>query len=235
LYRKEFFFDIIAFLLIFSSTVCLADLTSPVLVFKMTADDTTLLPGQTTTAHVWAWIYDQAGAEQPDNGLDTWQLDLSVDNTGVINITDINLLAPDPDFSFSGWDAASLNNPVTGEVREVAVVQKVIGAASLTAVGVDNDIDNPANYSEIFNFTIQADLSPATSTAAYTIMDDGGTGWFGILADGTEFDTASGTAYGGTYFYDAGSENVFTIVPEPGTLTMLVVMSAAALIRRRRI
>ena len=216
-------------------SVSVAALTDPTLVFKMTADDTTLLPGQETTVHVFAWVYTPAGIEKPSNGLEAWQTDLSVDNSGVIEIIGgINFLAPDPSPApWTKWDSASLNVPVTGEVREVHTVQKVWGAPSYTGVGYDNNIDNPANYSEIFNFTIKAKQVPLAETATYTLMNDGGGLFYGALADGTEFDNDSFDAYGGVYFYDAGSDNTFTIVPEPASMVLFITAAAFALKRRK--
>jgi hypothetical protein len=210
---------------------------APTLVFKMTADDTTLTPGQQTTVHIWAWIYTPSGLEKPNHGLDTWQLDLSVDNTNVISITSLVVLAPNPNHAYPAYKAASLNNPVTGEVREVAVSQMITSAPSVIGVGVDSNIANTANYSEICRFNIQASsLAPLASKATYTIMNDGGTGWVGILADdnGTTFDNSDSSAYGGTYFYDVGSDCLFTIVPEPASMVLLVT-AAAFVLRRRKI
>ncbi|MFH1370151.1 MAG: PEP-CTERM sorting domain-containing protein [Planctomycetota bacterium] len=207
----------------------------PSLVFKMTADKTDLLPGEQTTVHVWAWIYDTAGVQLLDNGLEAWQTDLSVDNTGVIQIVGgINFLAPDPAPGWSQWDAGSVNSPITGEIRQVQTIQQVWGAPSYTGVGVDNDIDNPLNYSEIFNFTIEAISSIADSKATYTLMDDGGGLFYGYLTDGTSFDNDDLSAYGGVYFYDTGSANVFTIVPEPASMVLFVTAAAFAMRRRKR-
>jgi hypothetical protein len=213
-----------------------ATLTDPTLVFKMTADKTALLPGEETTVHIWAWIYTPTGIEKPNKGLDTWQLDLSVDNTNVIQIVSgsIHTLAPSPrNTGFPEYQLSSLNNPITGEVRSVAVSQLVTGAASTTGVGVDNDIDNQNNYSEICRFTIQAAQNPLAS-AAYTIMNEGA-GWFGILADsaGTTFDNSDSSADGGTYFYAAGSQHVFTIIPEPASMVLFITVAAFALRRRK--
>ncbi|MGD0078048.1 MAG: PEP-CTERM sorting domain-containing protein [Sedimentisphaerales bacterium] len=220
-------------------SVSYAALTNPTLVFKMTADDTTLTPGEQTTVHVWAWIYTPTGIEKPNKGLDTWQLDLSVDNTNVIQIVSdsIHTLAPSPRYTGTPeYQLSSLNNPVTGEVRSVTVVQLVPGAASTAGVGFDDDIDNLNNYTEICRFTIQAMQAPHLSSATYTIMDEG-TGWFGLLADSiqnpTTFDNSDSSAYGGTYFYADGSQNTFTIVPEPATIGLFATAAAFALRRRK--
>ena len=214
-------------------------LTDPTLVFKMTADKTSLMPGETTNVYIWAWIYTPAGIEKPNKGLDTWQLDLSVDNTNVIQIVSnsIHTLTPSPRYTgVPEYQLSSLNNPITGEVRSVSVVQLVPGAASTTGVGVDNNIDNLGNYSEICSFAIKAALNPMASSATYTIMDEGN-GWFGMLADSvsdpTTFDNSDSIAYGGTYFYAAGSQHVFTIIPEPASMVLLATAAAFALRRRK--
>jgi hypothetical protein len=65
-------------------------------------------------------------------------------------------------------------------------------------------------------------------------MNDGGSGWFGILAniDGTTFDNSDSTAYGKTFFYAAGSQNTITIVPEPATMVLFAIAGALGLKRR---
>jgi hypothetical protein len=227
-------FGILPILTLFclSSVSIAAFTTNPTLVFKMTADKTALLPGEQTAVHIWAWIYTPDGMEKPNNGLDTWQLDLSVNNNNVISITSLTVLAPNPSTSYPPYQISSLNNPITGEVRSVAVVQKVYGAPSLTGVGMDDNIDNQDNYTEICQFMIQAMLTPESSSATYTIMNEG-TQWFGYLADGTLFDNDDISANGGTFFYAAGSDNEFTIIPEPASMVLLATAAAFALRRRK--
>ena len=148
----------------------------------------------------------------------------------------IDVLAPNPNTSWPAYQASSLNNPLTGEVRSVAATQLVPGAPSLTGIGIDGSIDTVANYSEICRFTIQAAQNPLASSATYTIMNEGA-GWFGILADsaGTTFDNNPlAGAYGGTYFYAAGSDHVFTIIPEPASMVLLATAAAFALRRRKQ-
>jgi hypothetical protein len=222
-------------ILFFLSSISVAALDGPTLVFKMTADDTTLLPGEQTNVHVWAWVYTPDGIEKPNNGLDTWQFDLSLNNNNVISITSLAVLAPNPNKSYPAYQASSLNNPMTGEVRGVAATQLVVGAESLTGIGVDNNIDNAANYSEICRFIIKANVSGSVgASAAYTIMDEGA-GWFALLADGTEFDNSSLTRYGGTYFYADGIQNVITIIPEPTSMVLLATAAVFALRRRKMV
>jgi hypothetical protein len=189
--------------------------------FKMTAPKTTLTIGEETTVTVSAWVNDSIA--EPNNGLDTWQLDLSVNTTGVIEITkntdpdgDITLLAPDPDMGYSGWDEISVNLPITGEVRSVAVAQEVIGYPSYTGVG---------DYSDIFKFKLKA-IAPGTAT--YTICDDGGGGFFAYLTDDTYYA-------GSTIIFDAGaSNNVFTVVPEPVSLAVFAFAAFLAVLRKKQ-
>ena len=218
-------------------SVTTAALTDPTLVFKMTADKTTLMPSEQTTMHIWAWIYTPAGIDKPNKGLDTWQLDLSVDNANVIQVVSgsIHTLAPSiRNTAYSEYQTSSLNNPKTGEVRGVGESQLVTGAASLVGIGIDNNIDTLGNYTEICQFTIKAMQNPQASSAAYTIMNEGA-GWFGILADsaGTTFDNSDSSALGGTYFYAGGSRNVITIIPEPTSMVLLATAAAFALRRRK--
>ncbi len=206
--------------------------SSAAIVFKMTCDVgdlghpiTGLEIGEKVNLHVWAWVDDSRADTY--NGLDTWQMDMDVDNTGVIQITktggvaNITLIAPDPDLDYSGWDEASVNLGTTGEVREVTVIQKVIGAPSYTGVG---------GYSEIFSLQIEA-LSVGTAT--YTLKKNFPSGLFlGILADGTEFDYDVNPS--SVYFNATGSEHVFTVVPEPGSLLIMTFMAGFALRSRKR-
>jgi hypothetical protein len=218
--------------LLFFNAVSFADL-----LFKMTSEEgnlghpiTGLVIGEKVNVHVWAWVNDAIA--EPDNGLDTWQMDMDVDNTGVIQITktggvaNIDLIAPDPDPLWSGWDEASVNNEgspyfgATGEVREVVVTQDVVSAPSYTGVG---------GYSEIFSFQIEA---IGVGTATYTLKKNFPGGLFlGMLADGTEFDYDIDP--GSVYFDATVSEHVFTVVPEPASLLIMAFITGLALRNRR--
>ncbi|MDD5134729.1 MAG: hypothetical protein PHP01_04905 [Phycisphaerae bacterium] len=192
-----------------------------VLNFKMTAPRTTLNIGEIVTVTVSAWINDSAAS--PNNGLDTWQLDLSVNNTGILGITEtegtanISLLAPDPDPMWSGWNAATVNSPITGEVCGVVVTQLIWGNPSYIGVG---------GYSDIFTFNIEA---LAAGVAAYTICDDGGGLFYGALVDGTEYE------FDNIIFDAQNSDNVFTVisVPEPASLTIFAFAGILAALRKK--
>ncbi|MGD0784551.1 MAG: PEP-CTERM sorting domain-containing protein [Sedimentisphaerales bacterium] len=211
-----------AFLLVFLSLFFSNYATAGTLHFKMTTPKTTLAIGETTTVTVSAWVDDAASG----NGLITWQTDLSVDNTGVVGITktgsvaDISLLAPsDRDSTFSGWSSASVNAPITGEVREVVVVQRVLSNPSNVGVG---------GYTDIFTFNIEA---LANGTATYTLCDDGGGLFFGTLVNRTEYDNGD---IPGSVVFDAGSSNnTFTVIPEPTTLAVFAFAGLWAALRRK--
>ncbi len=213
--KKSVFVSLLlVFLMVFINSVSAGEVH-----FKMTAPKTTLAIGEEVLVTVSAWVDDPVAL--PDNGLDTWQLDLSVDNTGIIEITktgadaDITLLAPDPDMDWSGWNEASVNSPTTGEVRGVGVVQQEIGAPSLTGVG---------GYSDIFTFNIKG---LAEGTAVYTICDDTGGGFLAYLADNTLY-------MGSSIIFDEGSSNTFTVVPEPVTFTLFALAGIAASFRKNK-
>jgi hypothetical protein len=229
-----------------SKLICFATLvllsfnavSSAGLSFKMTSEQgdlgdsiTGLVIGEKVNVHVFAWV-DDVRAE-PDNGLDTWQMDMDVDNTGVIQITktgdvaNINLIAPDPDTYWSGWDDDSVNNEgspyfgATGEVREVTVIQNTPGTPSYTGVG---------GYSEIFSFQIEA---IGLGTATYTLKKNFPEGLFlGILVNDIEFDYDINPD--SVYFDAAGSEHVFTVVPEPASLLIMAFMAGLALRSRKK-
>jgi hypothetical protein len=197
-----------------------------ILHFKMTAPKTTLTVNEEVAVTVSAWVDDPIAS--PNNGLITWQVDLSVNNTGILEITktgtvaDITLLAPpDQDTTFSTWDYESVNSPITGEVREVVVVQRIISNPSY--VGVEE-------YTDIFTFNIQA-LS--VGTAVYTIRDDGGGLFFGMLVNRTEYDN---DVISGSVVFDAStSDHIFTVVsvPEPISLTIFAFAGLLAALRKK--
>ncbi len=193
---------------------------SPGTGYTVLGDEVQLSIGSLVTVDVWAWVDSDYGTA--GNGLDSWQLDMDVDTSGIIGITetggvaDISPTAPAP-FFFSGW--ASVNSPVTGEAGGVSVTQS--DTTSDTGIG---------GYSEIFSFQIEG---LAEGTATYTVMDDGG-GLLAFLSDDTWFEDDI-SADGGVYFDALGSDNVFTVVPEPCSLMIMSGLSVIALRRRRRL
>jgi len=188
--------------------------------FKMVCSDTELNIGDTTTITVQAWVDSVLGTA--GNGLDTWQMDLGVDTTGVIEVVDggISLIAPNPDLGWSGWTSA--NSPVTGQIKEIAVTQIDMGSPSDIGIGLP-DVET---YSDIFSFEIRA---LAHGTAIYTIEDSG---LFVFLSDGQWFENTGG-ADGGVYFDAAASDNIINVTPEPCSLMIMSGLSVLALRRRR--
>jgi hypothetical protein len=191
--------------------------------FQMHADTTELLVGQSTLVTVSAWIDDPIAVA--GNGLDTWQLDATVDVGGVVSVTGLTMIAPDPDTGYANW--TSLNSP-DGAIDGATVTQQTIGAPSNTGVLGYGD-DDELKYSDIFSFSITA---LAEGTVTYAIGGDGG-GFYAFLADDSLFENAGG-ADGGVYFDAAGSDNVFDVSSTPEPCTMLLLGIGSLVLRRRR-
>jgi hypothetical protein len=198
-----------------------------VLHFKMTAPQTTLTVDEEVTVTVSVWVDDPNASS--GNGLITWQTDLSVDNTGIVEITqnanpdgDIILLAPsDRDSTFSGWDEEGINSPITGEVQEVVAVQRIISNPSDVGVG---------GYTDIFTFNIKA---LAVGSATYTICNDSGDDglFYGALVDLTEYDN---DVIPGSVVFDASSSNrTFTVIPEPCSLAVFALAGILVSLKKK--
>jgi len=170
----------------------------------MLADDDVIGIGDSTLMHVQAWVDDPAASG--DNGLVLWQMDLSVDNAGVIGASNLNITAPVDIF-----DSGSSTDPLNGGVDAYAL--KDDDMSSVIGVG---------GFTELFNFEV---TGLSAGTAEYSI----GNVLIGDLADFTGFDISLGTAFLDT----AGFGNVVTVVPEPATLTLFALMSGFVLRRRR--
>ncbi len=212
-------------LLCFAAASAHAVPVNEVLHWRLSAADTTINVGQPTVVTVSAWIENAA----PGNGLDTWQTDIDVDIDNVVAIdtpgglADLNILAPDPYAPGSGWDAASVNNPLSAEVRNVnaMVADENFGAPS--TIGVDA-------YTDLFEFTI---VGVAPGQATFTVTKDWvGGGCFGLLVDGTELDNE---VFTGTVLFDADQScNIVTVVPEPASAFTLLLLAGLAWTKRRQ-
>ena len=185
---------LVASLIVFLSISCSAGL-----VIQMAADDSSLNLGQTTVVHVSAWVDDPVATGT--NGLVVWQMDLAVDNAGVVGASNFNIVAPVDIF-----DSGSSTNALTGEVS--GYVLKDDDSTSTVGVG---------GFTEIFTFEV---TGLAVGTVEYSIGNE----LLGDLADFTPFDISSGTAQ----FDTVNSDNVFTVVPEPATI-LLFSLGALAL------
>jgi len=58
-------------------------------------EDAILDVGETVDVVVQAWV--DSGYGTANNGLDSWEMDLIADVTGVISVSDVVMIAPDPD------------------------------------------------------------------------------------------------------------------------------------------
>jgi len=181
------------------------------LLVKMTAEKTTLLQNEETTVTLHAWANFASATGQ--NGLNAWQLDVSVNLGGVVQVTGVQLLAPTP------WSAAdsgytSLNSPLSGQIKYLHLVTQSLPQNSTVGVG---------GYTPIASFNIKA-IGQAGQSVAYSIPT--GDDFLGILADGT-------TILNGV-FDSANSQTVFTIVPEPSSLLILSGLAVVGMFRRSR-
>jgi hypothetical protein len=194
--------------------LCLSASSDAALVFKITSDQSQLTVGQTTTMHVWGWANDSAATG--NNGLVDWELSLTVNNGGIVEITknnnakgDITILTPSPFSTITpNWNHASVNASKTGQVAGINALRNP-DTSSTTGVGA---------YAELFRFNIKA---IGQGVVSYTVAN----GAFGDLVDGTPLDMS----------FDSGSSsNILTVVPEPATLIILSGFGIAGVLTRRK-
>ncbi|MFH1616830.1 MAG: hypothetical protein ABIG61_17320 [Planctomycetota bacterium] len=211
---------LIPVLVVFGFFNCSADLF-----FRMEADKTIIHMGEEVTVRILAY----ASETVPGNGLNVWQLDMDVapEYNGVIAVqTDasgtamIDLIAPVPyDAQASGWDHSSVNSLVSGNLRQLGVSTLTAPQVSDTAVG---------GYSVLAEVTI---VGVVSGTAVCNLTNHLlGLGFYGILADGTYYDVTSGNLH----FDAANSDNVFTVMPEPGSFLLLTSLGAVILRCRKK-
>ncbi len=190
------------------------------LIFTMTADDYTLEVGQEATITIWAEITDTL---DPGNGLNSWQLDMVVDTGGVVEVSsDPVFVQPEPDFwdlSFSGW--LSYNTDATGNVY---------GLGAITDGPTDSDVG--ISFLALAEVTIEA-IGTVGQQVEYQLAadPDGGNSFFGGLRDDTISPTYN--IISGNLEFQSGN-NVFTIVPEPGSLMIMSIMAGLAALKRRK-
>jgi hypothetical protein len=177
-------------------------------VFKMTCADTSLTIGQESTIQLWAKADDASAVGT--NGLNLWQLSMSVSSSNVVEVKTggITFIAPSP-FSVPDSKWLSINSPMSGNVTDLTAQSFNPIQDSTTGVGA---------YSLIAELIIKG---VAQGTTTYSL---GGSNFFGALKDATFLDGA---------FDSTNSDRVFTVIPEPCTFTLLAVMAAAGLYRRK--
>lgn len=183
------------------------------LLFKMTADKTTLAVGETAVVSLLAYAEEADGL----NGLNGWQLSAFVSGTGTLKVVPGSLTVLRP-FAADVL-MASINSP-SGDIRDL----------SLTAVQPRTDSTlGVGGYDKIAEFMVEA---VAAGEVIYTLAD-GGAGFGGVLRDYNPFDMDTWGYMLAGVFNTAESDRVFTIVPEPASLAVLGVMGLVALKTRR--
>ena len=193
-------------------------------VFKMTATRNILEVGETATIGLWANIEEQTTGL---NGINLWQLDMVVDVGNVVTVVDVSLIAPSPRDTFMP-EYVGINTPDSGNLLGVGA--SVFEAPKDSGVGV-------GEFSLLANITIQA---IGLGEVTYSLGGD----TLGFNAYLRDFDWGNWQDPSGTSVYDStyaapyravfqSGNNVFTVVPEPGSLAIMAVMAGFALRRRR--
>lgn len=173
---------------------------------KLVAPKTDLLPSEQITVTLYA--YANHALATGTNGLNAWQFDVLVSQTGVVQVVpgSVVLLAPTPFVTnLSGF--TSINTPKTGQITYLHVVTNY-GQPSTAGVG---------GFTAIAQFDIQA-IGSAGQSVDFSL----GGNAYGILADDTELNFV---------FDSQNSQRTFTIVPEPATMALFVV--GCAFLRKR--
>jgi len=202
------------------------------LLFQMTATQNTLTVGEEATIGIWANI-----EEEPNglNGLNLWQLDMVADVPDVVKVktdgtipgTEIDFIAPSPqDPDGTGW--ASVNQDVNDNVFE----GNVLGLGATLATMPDDSDTGIGGFTLLVEVTIEG---IASGTVEYDLVDalEMGGGFYGVLRD--YFEEEEGNYYDimdGNLQFVPGN-NVFTVVPEPGSLLIMALMAGLALKSRK--
>lgn len=193
----------------FFNAVSFADL-----LFQMSATKNTLAIGEKATISIWAYIEEEV---EEGNGLNAWQLDMVVDTDGVVQVSaDPCLIAPPPIDPASGW--LSLNADSTGNVYGLGAFTEG-RTYSDTGVG---------GFSLLAQVTIEA-IGAVGEQVTYELTDCHTTGFFGALRDD---EMTPSYVYPNNIQFLSGN-NVFTVVPEPGSLLIMAFMAGFALRSRK--
>ena len=201
----------IAFLCVLS-VVVVCSISHANLLMKVVAEETSLTVGESTTLHVYAWDEELV----PDEGLKNWQCDVLASGGGTVSVLSYNLTGPAPvDLVFSFPPV--LNSPGNGSVDNINALIQSAYTTSDAGVGVDSDPANAANYTELFNFTVQAS---AVGTIDYSLVN-----LFAATFGTLTYNDSNVTLY---------SADTLNVVPEPTTLLILSGFSVMGLLRRKR-
>ena len=189
--------------------------SSAALLFKITATKNNLTIGEEATISIWAHIEE---AIEEGYGLNAWQLDMVVNTNSVVQVSaNPVLIAPTPIDPSSGW--MSLNAGKTGNVYGLGVFTSG-PQPSNTGIG---------DFSLLAQVNIKA-IGAVGNQVMYELTDyTQTTGFWGALR---------GDTMNPSYVYPNNIQflpgnNVFTIVPEPGSLLIMVFMAGFALRSRK--
>lgn len=199
-------------LLLLSNSVSFADL-----LLKITANDYELNIGEEATIQILGKSELAIGL----NGLNVWQLDMFVNNGGIVEVktadgsaatAEINLVAPTPiAVPGSGWQ--EVNADLSGNVLGLGV----------STPGPYDSATGVGDYSLLAEVTI---VGIAVGQTTYTLGDADtppySLGFYGMLKDATNED--------GSFVQ---GNNVFTVVPEPTSLLIISGLAALALRKRK--
>ena len=209
--KRAFIFCIIVSLILLFSSTSFANV-----VFKITADSSTIPLGQPAILSIWANVEEETTGL---NGINVWQLDMVVNTGGIVSATNVDLIAPTPMDAGSGG-SMTLDTDLTGNVYEMG--------ASTTGVADSNT--GVVDFSLVAEVTIEA---IGVGTVEYRLVDrlGGGSGFYAILRDGEYYDAVLDPPE------KAVSENefyAFTVeVPEP--ISLLLFGGMAITLRRRKL
>jgi hypothetical protein len=194
----------------FFNAVSFADL-----LFQMSATKNTLAIGEEATISIWAYIEEEL---EEGYGLNAWQLDMVVDTDSVVRVSaDPCLIAPTPKDPLSGW--SSLNADSTGNVYGLGVFTEG-RTYSDTGIG---------GFSLLAQITIEA-IGAVGEQVTYELTDyTQTTGFWGALRDD---EMMPSYVYPDNVQFLPGN-NVFTVVPEPGSLLIMAFMAGFALRSRK--
>jgi hypothetical protein len=184
--------------------------------YRMEITDDEIGIGQESTIQIYGWAQGAASG----NGIVSWQLDLMLDalEDGIVTITNEVIEEPYPGFFFSKG-SLFLNDPYDGAAR----AEGAFGIQATSDLGIGDG--QLANYDLLASITVTG-VSEGTVTyelGSYsTPLEDN---FFATLADDTKLTGL---------FEDTVSQVSITVVPEPGTLLMLSLISSAGLRRKQR-